>query len=1112
MIKIFILPPFLFNFFQLKSLTIRTQNTEWRASSAGLEVEQGSFEGQGQLEYLSLAENNLWSLGESKNALCPLRNLVHLNVSYNRLSDIEELISASPVVSRSESGENLCALNVQNVDVSHNHIRRVGHNAFSNFPRMSELRLQNNLISELEDTAFTGLGQIKLLNLSSNRIVALPPTIFQSNGNIREIFLQNNTISAISSRVFSGLENLLSLDLSRNTLTSQWIKEDIFQGLSRLVILKLSSNQLSYVDGSIFKDLISLQSLSLERNKIDTIHPTAFNSLRNLHFLDLSFNRLSHIDSRVFSNLVVLSQLTLDHNKIRSLEDNALKNCSSISDLILANNRLLNVPVAIKSLSYLKTLDIGENLITHVNNASFTGMVQLIGLRMVDNRIESLPSGFCSSMKKLRVLNLSQNKIREISSSAFISCPELRVLRLDTNSLQELPPTLAPQLPSLLWLNVSENQIRSADYRLLPPSTEWLDLSYNVIETLGPISRNVTHDQRSSSLRVMDISYNRLKSLDQSGIPASLETLRINHNSQFKTVEPNTFLASTQLRRVELIGNQIEILPLEALQLPQIPSGRMLPDFYLANNPFTQNCQMEWLTRTHQLTVLRTHPHIVDLDAILLRPTFPRPNQAVSLMDTRAQDFLCPYKSHCFALCHCCEFEFCDCEMSCPDNCTCYHDNSWSSNIVVCSNLQYENVPEKIPMDSSELYLDGNNISQLGSHIFIGKKNLLSLYLNGSNVESIKNKTFNGLKALQTLNLQDNFLSELNGYEFADLENIREIYLQNNEIVTIHKDTFANLKFLQVLRIDGNLIVDFNVWELSANGYLNSVMLANNPWNCDCDFLIPFRNWVASKTTIVADFSLATCQIYYAEDEDHQHDGVMSKFSPSTNHQLQPTISSMCNFASNADITFNYEQNGNNELLEINNHISSMGGAAEKVAGPVGPLPPPSENHSNFSRLDTNSADNTFWALLLCLTAFLIVILVILAIFRQEIYYWARNGLLNGGESSGGFLANLLNCCCCCPEKYSGTHHPGGAGGKNLCPSTMLDDQEKLFDAYFLYAKRDEDMLIQKIVPELEDPTTASTTPGHKFRLCLHYRDLCLSPESPWNREMILSACDASKR
>ena len=78
-------------------------------------------------------------------------------------------------------------------------------------------------------------------------------------------------------------------------------------------------------------------------------------------------------------------------------------------------------------------------------------------------------------------------------------------------------------------------------------------------------------------------------------------------------------------------------------------------------------------------------PKVADLESIYCQLLYSRDRTFVPLVETNSDEFLCDYKTHCFALCHCCEYDACDCEMTCPDNCTCYHDNSWSKNIAECS-------------------------------------------------------------------------------------------------------------------------------------------------------------------------------------------------------------------------------------------------------------------------------------------------------------------------------------------------------------------------------------------------------------------------------------------
>lgn len=128
-------------------------------------------------------------------------------------------------------------------------------------------------------------------------------------------------------------------------------------------------------------------------------------------------------------------------------------------------------------------------------------------------------------------------------------------------------------------------------------------------------------------------------------------------------------------------------------------------------------------------------PKIADLESIYCRLPYSRQLTFAPLVDATPSQFLCPYQTHCFALCHCCDYDACDCEMACPVGCSCYHDATWNTNIVECSSSNFTDLPVKLPMDATELLLDGNNLLKLKSHTFIGRKNLRTLYLNNSNIE-----------------------------------------------------------------------------------------------------------------------------------------------------------------------------------------------------------------------------------------------------------------------------------------------------------------------------------------------------------------------------------------
>ena len=182
---------------------------------------------------------------------------------------------------------------------------------------------------------------------------------------------------------------------------------------------------------------------------------------------------------------------------------------------------------------------------------------------------------------------------------------------------------------------------------------------------------------------------------------------------------------------------------------------------------------MEWLQKINSMTQNRQYAKIMDIDEVSCtlnnQPGGRSSQHSILLKDIQNSDFVCQYQAHCFALCMCCDFFACDCRMQCPEGCSCFHDSTWSSNIIQCSLRGHQDVPPLIPMDATSIRLDGNNFTGiLESQAFIGRKRVRSLYLNNSQIAAINNQTFNGLTELLLLHLQDNLMQRLEGYEFGN--------------------------------------------------------------------------------------------------------------------------------------------------------------------------------------------------------------------------------------------------------------------------------------------------------------------------------------------------------
>ncbi|XP_043481316.1 toll-like receptor Tollo [Leptopilina heterotoma] len=840
---------------ELRNLTVRTHNTDW--SSMSLEISSRAFtEDLQKLEKLDLSENNMWSLPDG--LLCPLRSLEVLNLAKNRLRDVEGFQFGY---------RGRCAMNLKCLNLSNNSIESLPSATFAGLSRLQNLDLSGNSIVSMADRTFEGLTSLTVITLANNRLTSLPPELFSDSRDVNKIYLRNNTLSVLPPGLFGELTQLVVLDLSRNELTSEWVNAATFGGLVRLVDLDLSCNRIARLEPAVFRDMYSLQILRLQENLIENLVDNTFASLSNLHTLVLSDNRLTEIDGSTLSGLYVLSLLSLDNNRLASLSTNSFRNASSLQDLHLNGNRLTEVPDALKATPSLRTLDLGENLIYEIPDGTFDHVSQLYGLRLTENHIGNLSKGIFDKIKELKILNLSRNRIQFIEPGSFDNNLNLQAIRLDGNQLTEIGG-LFTSLPNLVWLNVSDNMLKRFDYSMIPSGLQWLDIHSNEISVL----ENNLDIETQLHLSTFDASENKLTEITTKTIPMSIETLLLNDNL-ITQVMSYSFLKKPNLTRVNLKGNRISKLDPYSFRLTNVPYDKQIPEFYIGDNDYLCDCSMEWLQEVNNnQSENRNQPQVMDLESIYCKLLYDREHQYVPLVEASHSQFLCKYEDHCLVLCHCCDFDACDCEMTCPANCTCYHDQSWSANVVDCSRAGHTGkLPEQIPMDATRLYLDGNDLRVISSHAFIGRKKLKVLFLNNSNIEIVQNRSFNGLRELEDLHLQDNGIRELRGHEFEGLESLKILHLENNRLTMIGNGTFVSLVSLRILRLNGNRLMKLSVWSLPTS---IEVTLAGNLWSCDCDYLKDFRKWIQSPKVIVTDVKELECFTNTTQDIDDDNNPI----------------------------------------------------------------------------------------------------------------------------------------------------------------------------------------------------------------------------------------------
>lgn len=525
-----------------------------------LEVEADAFTGLNDLKRLNVSGNNMWSL--PKGIFCSLSSLIDLDLSNNYIQDASDLGFSSKEL-------NACRIPLRSLDLSRNSLSTLASTAFGQLRKLERLNLASNNLNVMDDEALGNLRSLLHLNMAHNRFVALPSELLSQTKYLQELDLHNNTLSVLAPGLFSDLEHLVVLNLSSNEIANDWLTPDTFTSLVRLVALDLSHNRLSKLERSVLNPLTSLQILDLSYNRIHSLNGHTFLSQVNLHSLKLSYNVINDMHTEAFAGLSVLSSLHLGFNRLERLSTKLFSNCSSLVDLYLQGNMLRQVPEAIREIKLLKTLDLGDNLLTNsLTASSLEGLHHLYGLRLAGNGLRSLNASMFRPVAKLQVLNLADNQLSKLDEGVFRQLPTLRMLRLDNNKLEELNGILAGQT-QLRFLNVSDNRLQWFDYAFLPKSLEWLDLHSNQIEDLG----NYYKLWDDFSLRHLDASSNRIASLEYLSLLPSLQVVDLSLN-KISVVEATAFANKSNLRRVDLRSNDIERLPLAALRLDARPKSK----------------------------------------------------------------------------------------------------------------------------------------------------------------------------------------------------------------------------------------------------------------------------------------------------------------------------------------------------------------------------------------------------------------------------------------------------------------------------------------------------------------------------------------------------------
>ncbi|XP_066263207.1 leucine-rich repeat-containing protein 15-like [Branchiostoma lanceolatum] len=181
--------------------------------------------------------------------------------------------------------------------------------------------------------------------------------------------------------------------------------------------------------------------------------------------------------------------------------------------------------------------------------------------------------------------------------------------------------------------------------------------------------------------------------------------------------------------------------------------------------------------------------------------------------------------------------------MMCPADCQCS-----GVNFVECHSLSMTEIPEDLPVNTSNLYVFNTAIAELTEDTF---KNLTRL-------KSISIGAFNALTSLERLYLATNKIHQLPETTFQNTILLSSLSLDGNSITDLPQGIFSQCVRLNNLHLDRNNLTTLpsNIFAKLSN--IHDVRLDSNPWVCDCRSQGLVR-WIRNSSFDDSDLGNPTC-------------------------------------------------------------------------------------------------------------------------------------------------------------------------------------------------------------------------------------------------------------
>lgn len=457
----------------------------------------------------------------------------------------------------------------------------------------------------------------------------------------------------------------------------------------------------------------------------------------------------------------------------------------------------------------LLILDLSCNGLRHINETTFTGLMELERLNLRNNSLNTISRNLFKLLQNLQHLDLSSNNLKEISKEVFSDTKNLKYLDLSYNKIKTVEENAFGGLPNLEEINLRSNEIKHLPDNLFIAASLKLKnilIDMNPLENI-PLSILYIRTLEKASFRNTNI---HLRNINEMLYRINWYSLQMSViTSSPGTIDKVFFKTSEKLRIIDLSGSKLEnfyLAPLEGYKesgsIVQMKNKKNVVqkifllivkyfEFILDGIKFTCDCRINEFNRIILQAKERGEFSGTEYIFQKLKCSTPDEMKNELVVNIKESDTYCKkIVPHC------------------PYNCTCFERHVSKVIIVDCRNRGYFFLPNRLPNGILDIWFQHNNVSVL------------------ENVEYL-NRT-------RHLSLSSNQIHEIKTKALDRIMNLKHLFLDSNNLVTLPRE-------LQKTNID---FID----------------IKHNPFKCDCKSLW-MKHWIIKKSKYILDIADVTCNV-----------------------------------------------------------------------------------------------------------------------------------------------------------------------------------------------------------------------------------------------------------